>query len=134
MFLEELKLKLADLELIVAQELEFQRAYKYRINVCCSSGCVPFGALKVLKAFEEAVKEFGVEKECKVARTGCIGTCSVGPAVLIEPGDYLYQSVTPDKVREIVRDHIVLGLPVKDMLYKNEAYFQKQHRLVLRNA
>jgi len=132
--LEELKLKLADLELIVAQELEFQRAYMYRINVCCSSGCVPFGALKVLKAFEEAVKEFGVEKECKVARTGCIGTCSVGPAVLIEPGDYLYQSVTPDKVREIVRDHIVLGLPVKDMLYKNEAYFQKQHRLVLRNA
>ena len=72
---EESKLKLADLEKIVAQELEFQRAYKYRINVCCSSGCVPFGALKVLKAFEDAVIEFGVEKECKVARTGCIGTC-----------------------------------------------------------
>ncbi|MBE3116945.1 SLBB domain-containing protein, partial [Candidatus Bathyarchaeota archaeon] len=119
---------------MVEQELDFQRAYKYRINVCCSSGCVPFGALKVLKAFEEAVKEFGVDKECKVARTGCIGTCSVGPAVLIEPGDYLYQSVTPEIVREIVRDHIVLGLPVKDMLYKNEAYFKKQHRLVLRNA
>jgi NADP-reducing hydrogenase subunit HndC len=127
-------LKLADLQNIVEQEFDFQRAYKYRINVCCSSGCVPFGALKVLKAFEDAVKEFGIEKECKVARTGCIGTCSVGPAVLIEPGDYLYQSVTPDRVREIVRDHIVLGLPVKDMLYKNEAYFKKQHRLVLRNA
>ena len=134
MFLEELKLKLADLQKIAEQELDFQRAYKYRINVCCSSGCVPFGAFKVLKAFEDAVKEFGVEKECKVARTGCIGTCSVGPAVLVEPGDYLYQSVTPEKVREIVRDHIVLGLPVKEMLYKNEAYFQKQHRLVLRNA
>ena len=127
-------MKLVDLQRIVEQELDFQRAYKYRINVCCSSGCVPFGALKVLKAFEEAVKEFGVDKECKVARTGCIGTCSVGPAVLIEPGDYLYQSVTPEIVREIVRDHIVLGLPVKDMLYKNEAYFKKQHRLVLRNA
>jgi NADH:ubiquinone oxidoreductase subunit F (NADH-binding) len=127
-------LKLADLEKIVAQELEFQRAYKYRINVCCSSGCVPFGALKVLKAFEDAVKEFGVEKECKVARTGCIGTCSVGPAVLVEPGDYLYQSVTVERVREIVRDHIVLGLPVKDMLYERGSYFQKQHRLVLRNA
>ena len=129
-----MQLKLVDLEKIVAQELEFQRAYKYRINVCCSSGCVPFGALKVLKAFEDAVKEFGVDKECKVARTGCIGTCSVGPAVLIEPGDCLYQSVTPEKVREIVRDHIVLGLPVKEMLYKNPDYFEKQHRLVLRNA
>jgi NADH:ubiquinone oxidoreductase subunit F (NADH-binding)/(2Fe-2S) ferredoxin len=132
--LEGPKLKLDDLQRVAEQEVDFQRAYKYRINVCCSSGCVPFGALKVLKAFEDAVKEFGVEKECKVARTGCIGTCSVGPAVLIEPGDYLYQSVTPEKVREIVRDHIVLGLPIKEMLYQNQAYFQKQHRLVLRNA
>jgi NADH:ubiquinone oxidoreductase subunit F (NADH-binding)/(2Fe-2S) ferredoxin len=127
-------LKLADLQKIAEHEVDFQRAYKHRINVCCSSGCVPFGALKVLKAFEEAVKEFGVEKECKVARTGCVGTCSVGPAVIIEPGDYLYQSVTPEKVREIVRDHIVLGLPMKEMLYRNEAFFKKQQRLVLRNA
>ncbi|MFB3889388.1 MAG: NADH-ubiquinone oxidoreductase-F iron-sulfur binding region domain-containing protein [Candidatus Bathyarchaeia archaeon] len=127
-------MKLDDLQKVAEHELDFQRAYKYRINVCCSSGCVPFGALKVLKAFEEAVKEFGVERECKVARTGCVGTCSVGPAVVIEPGDFLYQSVTPEKVREIVRDHIVLGLPVKDMLYRNEAFFKKQHRLVLRNA
>jgi NADH:ubiquinone oxidoreductase subunit F (NADH-binding)/(2Fe-2S) ferredoxin len=127
-------MKLADLQKIAEHEVDFQRAYKHRINVCCSSGCVPFGALKVLKAFQEAVKEFGVEKECKVARTGCVGTCSVGPAVVIEPGDYLYQSVTPEKVREIVRDHIVLGLPVKDMLYRNEAFFKKQQRLVLRNA
>lgn len=127
-------MKLADLQMIAENELDFQRAYKYRINVCCSSGCVPFGAFEVLKAFEEAVKEFGVEKECKVARTGCVGTCSVGPAVVIEPGDYLYQNVTPEKVREIVRDHIVLGLPVKEMLYRNEAFFKKQKRLVLRNA
>ncbi len=127
-------MKLDDLQKVAEHELDFQRAYKYRINVCCSSGCVPFGALKVLKAFEDAVKEFGVEKECKVARTGCVGTCSVGPAVVIEPGDYLYQSVTPEKVREIVRDHVVLGLPAKDMLYQSEAFFKKQHRLVLRNA
>ncbi|MGD6810817.1 MAG: NADH-ubiquinone oxidoreductase-F iron-sulfur binding region domain-containing protein [Candidatus Bathyarchaeia archaeon] len=125
---------MSDIQKIAEQENEFQRAYKYRINVCCSSGCVPFGALKVLKAFEDAVKEFGVENICKVARTGCPGTCSVGPAVLVEPGDHLYQSVKPENVREIVRDHIVLGLPVKKMLYNNDGYIQKQHRLVLRNA
>ena len=127
-------MKLADLQTIAEHELDFQRAYKYRINVCCSSGCVHFGAFKVLKAFEEAVKEFGVERECKIARTGCVGTCAVGPALVIEPGDHLYQNVTPEKVREIVRDHIVLGLPVKEMLYNNEAFFKKQKRLVLRNA
>jgi len=127
-------LKAADIQKIAERELDFQRGYKYRINVCCSSGCVPFGALKVLKAFEDAVKEFGVQKECKVARTGCVGTCSVGPAVVVEPGDYLYQSVTPEKVRQIVRDHIALDLPVREQLYRNEAYFKKQQRLVLRNA
>jgi NADH:ubiquinone oxidoreductase subunit F (NADH-binding)/(2Fe-2S) ferredoxin len=132
--LEAHDLNLADIQKIAEQEVDFERAYKYRINVCCSSGCVPLGAFKVLKAFEEAVKEFGVERECKVAKTGCVGTCSVGPAVVIEPGDYLYQNVTPEKVREIVRDHIVLGLPMKDMLYGNQAFFEKQHRLVLRNA
>ena len=127
-------MKAADIQKIAERELDFQRGYKYRINVCCSSGCVPFGALKVLKAFEDAVKEFGVQKECKVARTGCVGTCSVGPAVVVEPGDYLYQSVTPEKVRQIVRDHIALDLPVREQLYRNEAYFKKQQRLVLRNA
>jgi len=132
--LEAKNLNLADIQKIAEQEVDFERAYKYRINVCCSSGCVPLGALKVLKAFEDAVKELGVDKECKVARTGCPGTCAVGPAVMIEPGDYLYQNVTPEKAREIVRDHIALGLPVKDMLYKNEAFYKKQQRLVLRNA
>jgi len=115
-------------------ELDLQRAYEHRINVCCSSGCVHFGALKVLKAFEDAIKEFVVQKECKVARTGCVGTCSVGPAVVVEPGDYLYQSITPEKAREIVRDHVVLGLPLKNLLYSNEVFFKKQRRLVLRNS
>jgi NADH:ubiquinone oxidoreductase subunit F (NADH-binding)/(2Fe-2S) ferredoxin len=127
-------LKPADILKIAETELDLQRAYKYRINVCCSSGCVHFGALKVLKAFEDAIKEFGVQRECKIARTGCVGTCSVGPVVVVEPGDYFYQSATPEKAREIVRDHIVLGLPLKNLLHSSEAFFEKQLRLVLRNA
>jgi NADH:ubiquinone oxidoreductase subunit F (NADH-binding)/(2Fe-2S) ferredoxin len=127
-------LKPADILKIAETELDLQRAYKYRINVCCSSGCVHFGALNVLKAFEDAIKEFGVQRECKIARTGCVGTCSVGPVVVVEPGDYFYQSATPEKAREIVRDHIVLGIPLKNLLHSSEAFFEKQLRLVLRNA
>jgi len=132
------RLKLDDLQKIAEHELDFQRAYKYRINVCCSSGCVHLGALKVLKAFEDAVKEFGAEKECKVAKTGCVGTCSVGPVVIVDKvgavRPRLYQNVTPEKARTIVQDHMILGLPAEEMLYKNEAFFKKQHRLVLRNV
>jgi len=130
-------LNLADVQKIAEQEVDFQRAFKYRINVCCSSGCIPLGALKVLKAFEDAVKEFGVANECKVAKTGCFGTCSVGPAVIVDTVGRqarLYEAVSPESARRIVQDHIVLGLPAKDMLFKNTAYFSKQQRLVLKNA
>ena len=133
-----LKLKLDDIQKIAEHEVDFQRAYKYRINVCCSSACVHLGALKVLKAFEDAVKELGAEKECKVAKTGCVGTCSVGPVVIVDTAGAmrprLYQNVTPEKARTIVQDHFILGLPAEEMLYKNEAFFKKQHRLVLRNV
>jgi len=125
-------LKLSDLPKIVEQELEFE--YKYRINVCCSTSCTALGSLKNLKAFEDAVKEFGVERECKVARTGCIGACSAGPMVLVEPGDYAYAGVTPEKAWKIVRDHIALDIPVEDLLYEGGTFFKKQLRLVLRNA
>jgi len=127
-------LKPIDIIRLAERDLDLRRSYKYRINVCCSSGCLPFGAEDVLKAFEEAVKELGVEKVCKVARTGCFGTCSVGPAVVVEPGDFLYQNVTSENAREIVKEHIVRGMPVKNLLYTNEAFFKKQHRLILRNA
>jgi len=136
--LEVSKLKLSDIQKIAEHELDFQRAYMHRINVCCSSACVHLGALKLLKAFEDAIKEFGVERQCKVARTGCVGTCSVGPVVILDTVGRalprLYQSVTPEKVRKIVQDHIVLGLPAEEMLYKNDAFFKKQRRLILRNV
>ncbi|MBO3799265.1 MAG: NuoF family protein [Thermoproteota archaeon] len=123
-----------ELRSLAQKEQEARKSYRFRINVCCSSGCMPFGALKVLTAFRDAVREFGVEEECYVARTGCIGTCSLAPAVLVEPGDYLYQNVTPERVREIVKEHIINGRPVKSMLYGNEAFFKKQLRVVLRNT
>ncbi|MCW3997686.1 MAG: NAD(P)H-dependent oxidoreductase subunit E [Candidatus Bathyarchaeota archaeon] len=128
------KFILADIQKIAETEVDFQRAYKYRINVCCSSGCIPLGALNLLKTFEKLIKEQDVAEECLVARTGCVGTCSAGPVVVVESGGYIYQNVTPEKAKKIVIDHIVLGLPVKSLLYESKVFLKKQHRLVLRNA
>jgi (2Fe-2S) ferredoxin len=127
-------LKPEGIEKIADRELEFGHAYKHRINVCCSSGHEQFGAVQLFHAFEAAVKELGVEKECKVARTGCVGTCSLCSAVIIEPGNYLYQNATTKNAKEIVQDHIVLGIPIDEQLYENDTFFKKQHRLVLKNA
>jgi NADP-reducing hydrogenase subunit HndC len=116
------------------KELEDRNSYKYRISVCCSSGCMSLGALKILKAFEDATKEFDVRDICTVSRTGCVGTCYVGPVVIVDPGDYMYQNVNPESAREIVCEHIVNDRPVKNLLYTNPDFFQKQHKVVMRNA
>ncbi|MEM1985772.1 MAG: NuoF family protein [Nitrososphaeria archaeon] len=127
-------MKPEEIQKIAETEHDLRMAYRHRINVCCSSGCLPFGAQKLLKAFEDAVKEFGLEKVCKVARTGCVGTCSVAPVVLIDPGNHLYQNVKPEDAKKIVREHIINGRVLEEHVYKNEAYFSKQYRLILRNA
>jgi len=127
-------LKLADIQKIAENEVDFQRAFKYRINVCCSSGCIPLGALNLLKVFEDLVDELGVAGDWLVARTGCVGTCSGGPVVVIEPGEYIYQKVTPEKARKIILNHIVSGVPLQDFLYENKLFIKKQKRIVLRNA
>jgi len=129
-----LELKPEDIIKIAEKEREARRSYRHRINVCCSTGCLPLGALKVLKAFQDTVKEIGVETGCQVSRTGCLGTCSVGPVVFVEPGDYLYENVTPEKAREIVESHVVEGVPLKDLMYSSEGFFKKQFKLVLRSA
>ncbi|MEM3573456.1 MAG: NuoF family protein [Candidatus Bathyarchaeia archaeon] len=127
-------MKPEEIQKIAETEHDLRMAYRHRINVCCSSGCLPFGAQKLLKAFEDAVKEFGLEKVCKVARTGCVGTCSVAPVVLIDPGNHLYQNVKPEDAKKIVQEHIINGRVLEEYVYKNEAYFSKQYRLILRNA
>jgi len=127
-------MKPEELQKVAEIEHDLRMAYKHRINVCCSSGCIPFGAQKLLKAFEDAVRELGLEKVCKVSRTGCVGTCSVAPVVLVDPGNHLYQNVRPEDAKKIVEEHVVKGRVVEEHVYKNEAYFSKQYRLILRNA
>jgi len=52
----------------------------------------------------------------------------------VEPGDHIYQNVTPEKARHIVEEHVVTGVPSKNLLYSNEGFFRKQLRIILRNA
>ena len=127
-------MKLEDLQKIALTEHEYRSTYKYRINVCCGSVCSNRGALNVLKELETVAKDTGVEKFCKISQAGCIGICSSGPLILIEPGDYIYEKVTVEKVKYIVNEHILNGRPVKELLYKNSESFKKQCRIVLKNS
>ena len=79
----------------------------FLVRVCMGTACYVRGAQEVLDAFK---KELGIETgqttadklfTLDVAR--CFGTCGLAPAVMIN--DTVLSSVTPAKVRQIVKKY-----------------------------
>ncbi|MFR3751547.1 MAG: (2Fe-2S) ferredoxin domain-containing protein [Enterocloster sp.] len=46
----------------------------------------------------KAVENFRLSDEVQVMVTGCMGTCAMGPVILVEPEGIFYTKMTPDKV------------------------------------
>ncbi len=115
------------------------------ILVCSGAGCVSSGCHEVYDSLVRALEEEGILDEVKVIKTGCIGSCDLGPTVLIYPDGTFYQKVKPEDTREIVEEHIVKGRPVA-RLFPGQAegepaenisslnFFKKQVKVVLRNC
>ncbi len=110
------------------------------ISVCAGTGGVAAGGMKVIDAFNAALAENGIAATCK-ARThkvGCRGFCArdVLVDVSIDGDTKLYQFVTPERVPQIVTDHIIGGKPVRKWLVKDDywEFYDKQKKLVLSNC
>ena len=65
--------------------------YDYEVNVCMDLACASQGADKLRDALVKAVEAGG--KRVLVRRTGCMGPCSHGPLVRIDPDATVYSQV-----------------------------------------
>nr|WP_243137118.1 NADH-quinone oxidoreductase subunit NuoF [Desulfofundulus thermobenzoicus] len=114
--------------------------------VCAGAGCVSSGCRKIRDALVEKIENHGLQQEVKVIETGCIGSCNLGPLVLINPEGILYQKLVPPDAEEIVVEHLIKGRPVERLLYKDPVtgksiprmrdidFFKYQEKIVLRNC
>jgi bidirectional [NiFe] hydrogenase diaphorase subunit len=119
---------------IVASEREAQEQYSQRMRVCVAAGCQSSGSLRVLDALKQEVKQRGLEKSCHVKGVGCMGLCSAGPLVSVEPLGILNQAVTPEDAAEIVSGALQ-GKGVPHLRCSTETpFFQRQQKIVLENA
>ncbi len=129
------------------EELAKNTGYRKQILVCGGTGCTSSGSKKVLKALDESLKKYGLEKEILVVRTGCFGLCSLGPIMIVYPEGYFYAQTTPEGVKRIVKEHLRDGVVCRDLLYQetviddntiislNETnFYKKQLRIALRNC
>jgi NADP-reducing hydrogenase subunit HndC len=112
--------------------------------ICCGSGCVSAGALKIKDKFHQVLAEKGLTNEINIIETGCMGPCDYGPVMVIYPEGIFYKTVTPEDVEEVVNEHFIKGRPVQRLMLKDEEktiaaqkevpFYQKQVKVALANC
>lgn len=122
---------------------DFLSPHKKQLKVCCGTACRATGSLKVIDALKADITKTGADTE--ILTTGCQGLCEKGPLMKVEPEGFFYQRISPAHVPKIVRNTVVSGFPVRELLYRDNIitepveamndvpFYQKQKRVVLRN-
>jgi NADP-reducing hydrogenase subunit HndC len=120
--------------------------YRMHVLICAGAGCISSNCKEVKKQFEIELQKHRLEQEIKVVETGCIGSCDLGPVMVVYPEGVFYQKVRPEDVGTIVEEHLIKGRPVSQLLYSEIGtnntivkydkigFFNKQLRIALRNV
>ncbi|MGB9287093.1 MAG: NAD(P)H-dependent oxidoreductase subunit E, partial [Terracidiphilus sp.] len=119
-----------ELEQIAKNAQQERDKYDYEVNVCMDLACASQGAGQLKAALEKAAESCG-KKVC-VRRTGCMGPCSHGPLVRVDPDETLYRKVAADRAEAIIKS--LGGEPVPELKSDLNEHFDKQVRVVLENA
>ncbi|MBN2399180.1 MAG: NADH-quinone oxidoreductase subunit NuoF [Candidatus Aminicenantes bacterium] len=102
---------------------------------------VSAGGEKVYAALKEEIARGKIQ--VNLMETGCKGNCyqEVLVEVIDEKGhNYMYGNVTPDKVKRILDEQVQQDKPIEDWIVrgsdknKEDTFFTKQERIVLRNC
>ncbi|NLB36193.1 MAG: FAD-dependent oxidoreductase [Clostridiales bacterium] len=137
---------IADLEKIKSEYNKNTAKYRYQVLVCSGAGCVSSDCGAVRDAVISQIEKIGKSDEAIVRETGCMGTCAVGPVMLILPERIFYTNLTPEKARQIIDSHILNGEIITEYTFYDHSlekyipkideidFFKEQVRIVLRNC
>ncbi len=135
-----------DLERIKAQFNENKSKYKYTVLVCGGAGCISSNCYDVANALKKAIDDNNLTDDVYLSETGCMGTCDIGPVILVKPGDVFYTLLKASDVNEIVTSHFINGEIKLDKTYydhKQQKYipnlfninfFKRQEKIALKNC
>lgn len=137
---------IADLQNIKKAYNDNLSKYKYQVLVCGGAGCISSNCGEVKDALINSLAENNLSDKVAVIETGCMGTCAVGPVVLILPDETFYTKVTPEIINEIVKSHIINGTILEQYTFFDHAigkfvpnindinFFKDQVKIALRNC
>ncbi len=135
-----------DLEVVKSTFIEKMEKYKYKVLVCGGAGCISSNCHEVKDALMEAIKEHHLQDVIFVTETGCMGSCDIGPLMLVEPDGVFYTKLTVEDIPDIVNSHFIKGIIKTDKTYydakkqthipylKDINYFKQQIKIALKNC
>lgn len=136
----------ADLASIKAAYNEKMKKYEHQVLVCAGAGCVSSNCYAVRDAVVEELAALGLSEKVNMIETGCMGTCAVGPVMLIMPEKIFYTSLTPEIAKKVLKAHLVDGKVLEEHTFYDTAegrhiakmdeipFFAEQVRIALRNC
>ncbi len=126
---------LDELRELAEAERARQAGFPRRVRCCTASGCVASGGTETFEAFKASVKQHDLGATTEVVPTGCMGLCGRGPLVTVEPGEVLYQDVTPALAETIVTEHLIRNQPVESARTDTSVpFFTSQVKVVNENS
>jgi bidirectional [NiFe] hydrogenase diaphorase subunit len=130
--------RMIDLHEVADAEQGARSRFPWRVKVCMSTGCRSAGAGAVQTALEQGVTATDRQHDVQVSPSGCLGLCSRGPLVRVEPrggAPTLYEHMTPQAATRIVDEHVGKGTEIAaHVLDEDIPFFARQVRRVLVNA
>lgn len=137
---------ISDLENIKKQHTQQMEKYKYRILLCGGTGCISSNCYDVKEALIESLGQHDLLDKVLITETGCIGTCDLGPVMVVLPDGVFYTKLKPKHVSEIVVSHLIQGNILMDRVFfdrkllkrvpyfKDLDFFKDQVKIALRNC
>ena len=89
------------------------------IGVCSGTGCLAFGAQKIVTAFQEEIARKGLQDTVEIRPSGCYGFCERGPLVVILPEQTCYLNAREKDIPEIVAQTIQENKITERLVYKD---------------
>lgn len=81
---------------------------RYIVRMCKSAPCHVHGAKEVVEAIEDqlgiSIGETTEDRRFTLEYCPCLGLCEISPAIMIN--DKVYGSLTPESVRDIIKQYI----------------------------
>ncbi|MDR0929340.1 MAG: (2Fe-2S) ferredoxin domain-containing protein, partial [Oscillospiraceae bacterium] len=99
----------ADLLRIQEEMREARASETHHVYVCGGGGCISTGCQQTKDAVVEYLTQTDLAKTVGMTFTGCMGLCTLGPVLVIEPEGVFYVKVSPQMAKEILYHHIGHG-------------------------